>query len=131
MEVLKAWDFPPPRTVAFYWIKMPKKWHPQLSSRIQPRMGMGYHTRAGIEQCWFAICGRGYERLAKNVEQVVFAPIREHSRKPDEVVQRIERLVGDVPRIELFARAKRPGWTVWGDEVDRWPRYRSLFDFKD
>jgi N6-adenosine-specific RNA methylase IME4 len=51
------------------------------------------------------------------VEQVLFAPIREHSRKPDEVRARIDRLVGDVPRIELFAREQAPGWHAWGDEL--------------
>jgi len=53
------------------------------------------------------------------IEQVMFAPLREHSRKPDEVARRINRLVGDVPRIELFAREQRPNWVCWGDQVGK------------
>ena len=41
----------------------------------------------------------------------------EHSKKPDEARRRIEALMGDVPRIELFARQATPGWDVWGNEV--------------
>ena len=43
--------------------------------------------------------------------------MEEHSKKPDEVGERIERLMGDVPRIELFARQKADGWDVWGNEA--------------
>jgi N6-adenosine-specific RNA methylase IME4 len=45
--------------------------------------------------------------------------MREHSRKPDEFVERIEGLCGDVPRVELFGRMEKPGWTVWGNEVEK------------
>ena len=55
-------------------------------------------------------------RLAADVHQVVIAPIGEHSEKPAEVYRRIERLYGG-PRLELFARKLRPGWTTWGDEL--------------
>ena len=50
------------------------------------------------------------------MHQVVIAPVTEHSEKPDEVYRRIERLY-PAPRLELFARKPREGWTVWGDEV--------------
>ena len=46
---------------------------------------------------------------------------REHSRKPDEVYGRLETLMGDVPRVELFAQQRWPGWHQWGDDVDRYP----------
>jgi N6-adenosine-specific RNA methylase IME4 len=117
MRVLEAWGFTY-RIVAFIWNKMPRLWTPD-SGRIQPRLGLGYHTRSGPEQCWLAIRGKGYERQAAGVEQVVHAPLRKHSQKPNEIAERIERLVGDVPRIELFARELRPGWVSWGDEVNR------------
>jgi len=70
---------------------------------------------------WVAISGRGYKRQSQGVEQVIHAPLRAHSQKPDEIAERIERLVGDVPRIELFARTRRPGWSAWGNEVDKFP----------
>jgi N6-adenosine-specific RNA methylase IME4 len=117
MQILAHWGFSF-KTVAFYWIKMPANWT-EASGRVRPRLGLGYHTRSGAEQCWLAVRGRGYKRQSQGVEQVLHAPLREHSRKPDEIAHRIEQLVGDVPRVELFARTRRPGWTAWGDEIDR------------
>ncbi len=124
MRVLGAWGFKF-KTVAFAWIKMPKSWGGQLT--ILPpraRMGLGYHTRSGMEQCWLAIRGKGYKRVSQGVEQVLHAPLQEHSRKPDEIRLRIERLVGDVPRIELFARDTVPGWSQWGNETEKY-RWRG------
>jgi N6-adenosine-specific RNA methylase IME4 len=119
LQVIRAWGFEY-RTVAFVWNKMPASWSAdQLPLRIKPRMGLGYHTRSGTEQCWLALRGKGYRRHSMGVEQVVFAPLREHSRKPDEVAARIDRLVGDIPRIELFAREQRLGWICWGNETEK------------
>lgn len=53
-----------------------------------------------------------------SVHQIIEAPVKAHSVKPDETRKRIVELMGDVPRIELFARQHAPGWDVWGDEVD-------------
>jgi N6-adenosine-specific RNA methylase IME4 len=50
--------------------------------------------------------------------QPVFAPRGRHSAKPDDVRRRIERLCGERPRIELFARGAVPGWDVWGAEAE-------------
>jgi N6-adenosine-specific RNA methylase IME4 len=80
-------------------------------------MGCGYYTRANSEQCWIARRGKGCKRIDRSVDQVIHAPVREHSRKPDEMYARIERLFGDVPRIELFAREQRSGWSAWGDQL--------------
>jgi N6-adenosine-specific RNA methylase IME4 len=124
LRVMESWGFKF-RTVAFVWVKMPATWSEhQLSmfetgNRVQPRLGLGYHTRSGVEQCWLGIRGNGYERQAQGVEQVLHAPLRQHSRKPDEIARRIELLVGDVPRIELFARQARPGWQAWGNEANK------------
>ncbi len=54
----------------------------------------------------------------RNVHQVIISHVQEHSRKPNEARRRIEALMGDVPRVELFARRPAPGWDVWGNEVD-------------
>jgi N6-adenosine-specific RNA methylase IME4 len=118
LKVVEAWGFHF-KTVAFVWVKMPRRWNPRQLSLVaqRPRLGLGYHTRSGAEQCWLAIRGKGYRRQAQGIEQVIHSPLREHSRKPDEVAQRIERLVGEVPRIELFARGPREGWLVWGKEA--------------
>lgn len=62
-----------------------------------------------------------------SADNVIYAPKREHSRKPDERYERIERLAGG-PYVELFARTRRPGWDCWGNEVDRFGEDRLLAD---
>ena len=108
LELIKAWGFAY-KTCGFTWVKRCKKsdgWH----------WGMGYWTRANAEICLIATKGKP-KRVSRGVHQVVDARIREHSRKPDEVRDRIVELCGDVPRIELFARQRAPGWDCWGNEV--------------
>jgi N6-adenosine-specific RNA methylase IME4 len=56
----------------------------------------------------------------KDVRRLVVERRREHSRKPDCVRERIERLVAG-PYLELFARETKEGWECWGDQV-------ALFD---
>ncbi len=58
------------------------------------------------------------KRISASVRNLVISPLREHSRKPDEVRTAITELVGYLPRIELFAREKTEGWDVWGNEVE-------------
>ena len=78
---------------------------------------MGYYTRANAELCLLATRGKPLKRVNRGVHSVVLSKIREHSRKPDEVRERIVELFGDIPRIELFARQQADGWDCWGDEV--------------
>jgi N6-adenosine-specific RNA methylase IME4 len=78
-------------------------------------MGLGYWTRANTEPCLLATRGKP-KRLNADVRQLIIEPRREHSRKPDCVHSRIERLVAG-PYLELFARAPRKGWDVWGNET--------------
>lgn len=80
------------------------------------RLPMGHWTRANAETCLLAVRGHP-KRQAKDVHQVIISHVEEHSKKPDEVRERIERLMGGVPRIELFARQKADGWDVWGNEA--------------
>jgi N6-adenosine-specific RNA methylase IME4 len=129
LKLIEAWGFHY-RTVAFCWVKMCESWVDDrqmswLPPRLEPRLGLGYHTRSGMEQCWLAIRGKGYERVEQGVEQVLHAPLRQHSRKPDEIADRIVRLTGDVPKIELFSRQQRSGWSHWGLETGK---FKSLDD---
>ena len=106
LELVGAWGFIY-TTFGFTWIKTTKAG--------EPKMGMGWHTRANAEVCLLA--KRGKPRIqARDVRQVIMAPPREHSQKPDEQYARIERLYGG-PYLELFARYRRDGWDVWGDEA--------------
>ena len=67
--------------------------------------------------CLFAKRGRP-KRVARNVKQIVMNPRGRHSVKPDEVKSRIVKLMGDLLRIELFARKKTKGWFALGNEID-------------
>jgi N6-adenosine-specific RNA methylase IME4 len=115
MYVLRCWGFEY-RTVAFAWIKMNR-------GSGTPFFGMGQWTRANAEVCLLGIRGQ-VERRDKSVSQIIMGPVSEHSRKPDEARDRIVQLLGDLPRIELFARPLSPmwpkaeGWDVWGNEME-------------
>lgn len=107
--ILDAWGFSY-KTVAFVWVKLNRK-APSLF------WGMGNWTRANAEYCVLAVKGHP-RRVSAAVHQVIISPVEEHSKKPEEARRRIERLMGDVPRVELFARQKTPGWDAWGNEVE-------------
>jgi len=108
LQVIKSWGFTF-KTVAFVWVK--------LNKDGTPFTGMGYWTRANAEICLLATKGK-ISRQSKSVKQVILSQRQEHSKKPDEVRNRIVQLMGDLPRIELFARQKTEGWDVWGNEVE-------------
>lgn len=107
-RVIKAWGFEF-RTVAFVWVKR----NPKANTLF---WGLGSWTRANAELCLLATRGNP-KRLARNIHQVIISPVEEHSKKPNETRRRIVALMGDVPRVELFARQYTPGWDVWGNEV--------------
>jgi N6-adenosine-specific RNA methylase IME4 len=107
LELIKAWGFEH-KTTAFTWAK-------QNQSGDDWFMGQGYWTRANPEDCWLATRGHP-KRLHADVRQLITAPIAEHSRKPDEIYDRIERLVTG-PYLELYARRPRAGWLSWGNEL--------------
>ena len=107
IEVLQAWGFTY-KTVGFTWVKTNKNGGYYS--------GLGFYTNSNCEICLIGRKGK-FNRKAKNIKQLVVDNLREHSRKPDCVRDRIVELCGDLPRIELFARNKTPGWDVWGNEV--------------
>jgi N6-adenosine-specific RNA methylase IME4 len=79
--------------------------------------GTGYVLRCAGEP--FLIGTRGKPKTTRAVRSIVEGPIREHSRKPDEAFAAAEKMMPDARRIELFSRQQRPGWTVWGNEIER------------
>lgn len=102
IKLAEAWGFQY-KTDAFVWDK--------------GKIGMGYWSRKQSETCYLFTKGKP-RRICKGVRQVIRAPRREHSRKPDEQYERIESLVLG-PYLEMFARQRRPGWDVWGNETDK------------
>lgn len=114
LKVIDAWGFTF-KTVGFYWAKLNKSAPRMCLMERDFFTGLGYWTRANVEQCLLAARGHP-KRVAKDVRRLVIAPRREHSRKPDEIYERIERLM-EGPYLELFARNTRPGWDSWGTQA--------------
>ncbi|MBO6542320.1 MAG: hypothetical protein JJ939_16055 [Alphaproteobacteria bacterium] len=108
IELAKAWGFAF-KTCAFTWAKTTKTGKHMI--------GMGYWTRKQTEICLLFTRGKP-SRKSMGVRQLITAERREHSRKPDEMFERVEALV-DGPYLELFARNQRPGWTVWGNQTNK------------
>jgi len=118
LDVINAWGFKY-KTVGFYWAKTNKNVDLDYLSQTDFFCGLGYWTRANVEQCLLATRGKP-KRLARDVRRLVIDRRREHSRKPVEVYDRIERLAQG-PYLELFARETREGWDTLGDQ-------QGLFD---
>jgi N6-adenosine-specific RNA methylase IME4 len=116
LSLLRVWGFTY-KTCAFDWMKAHTGQIDMFRADADALMGMGYWTRANTEPCLLATRGKPKRKTA-DVRMGIIEPRREHSRKPDCVHKRIERLV-DGPYLELFARTERPGWTVWGNEVGK------------
>lgn len=116
IEVIKDWGFRY-KTCGFSWMKADVSTLNMFPDPIDSYMGLGYWTRANSEVCLLATKGKP-KRLNADVRQGIIAPRREHSRKPDGIHERIERLVAG-PYLELFARQERKGWTTWGNETNK------------
>lgn len=112
IKALEAWGFIY-KTAAFVWIKKNK-----VSNSLF--WGMGAYTRANAEVCLLGISKKTKSsEIVKShaVHQVIIEKVKRHSEKPDEIRKRIVELLGDVKRIELFAREESEGWDCWGDEI--------------
>jgi N6-adenosine-specific RNA methylase IME4 len=107
--LLEAWGFTLKTMTGFNWVK----------TTVLGKLffGMGFWTRAGSECCLIAVKGKP-KRINAGIRSVIKAPIDKHSKKPSIFREEIVKLMGDVPRVELFARNKTEGWDVWGNEVE-------------
>lgn len=124
LDLLKAWGFTLKLMTGFVWVK--------LTKNEKLHFGMGFSTRAGSECCLFAVKGKPKRVNAsiRSVELVDFeeetfaAKVEEHSTKPDIFRIRLVELMGDIPRLEIFAREKPLGWDVLGLDVD----HKDIFE---
>ena len=105
-DVIISWGFEY-KTIGFVWVK-------RYSNR-QIFYGMGNWTRANTEYCLIATKGKP-KRINAGISQLIESTPKDHSKKPNEVREKIIQLCGDLPRIELFARTKIHGWDVWGND---------------
>lgn len=117
--VIKAYGFEFVN-VLFTWVKLNPSgvgWH----------FGLGYHTHQNAEFILLGKRGKGLSRAARDISSLIIYPRGKHSAKPPTARERIERLYGDVPRIEIFARQPLANWETWGNECPQSP-YASILD---
>ena len=106
LRCIENWGFKY-KTVAFTWVKTTVNTY---------HFGGGNWTRSNPEICLLATKGN-IKRVSRSVRNLKISQLRQHSQKPDSIRDDIVNLVGDLPRIELFARTQTPGWDVWGNEI--------------
>ena len=137
LSVMQAWGFDY-TTVAFCWIKCnSKRFDDAILDILQPTLidngrtvetfldaitffGPGFYTGSNIELVLLGTvnCQPFAHAEGCKASQVVYAPRTEHSAKPEQVQDRIEWMYPDAtPRLEMFGRRARPGWTVIGNEA--------------
>ena len=109
LDIIKIWNFKY-KTIGFTWVKQYKSGSYCYN--------FGSYTLKSTEICLIGLKGK-LKNIKKthNIKGLVFAERTTHSKKPDEIRNRITELCGDLPRIELFARQKVEGWDSWGNEV--------------
>lgn len=129
-----AWGFKVRTMKLLTWVKLNKCYKDHIDRAIrrgeiassndfmrilneQTRMNGGNYTRSNTEDMLLATRGDILPRLDRSIKQVVYAPISRHSVKPPEALDRVVRLFGDLPRLELFSRASAPGWDTWGNQA--------------
>lgn len=109
MRAMEAWGFA---------YKTGGAWAKQSRSGRKWAFGTGYLFRGASEPFLIGTVGRP-KQAVRDVRNLIVAPVREHSRKPDDAHRILERMFPDVPKAELFARQRREGWDVFGNEVDK------------
>ena len=122
LEVMKAWGFQYKTNIV--WEKVRKDGGPD-------GRGVGFYFRNVTELLLFGVRGSNMRTLSPGRTQVnlIRSQKREHSRKPDEIITLIEQC-SPGPYLELFARGKREGWTLWGNQANTyyepdWPTYKG------
>lgn len=119
VPLMAAWGFQL-SSVAFVWLKPTEAayhYGGKVRTTASWQMGLGKTTRQNAE---FVILGRrgSPKRLSAAVRQEIIEPAREHSRKPEKFYERVEMYCAG-PRLDVFGRQRRPGWTVIGNEADK------------
>ena len=118
-ELAAKWGFTF-KSLGLVWVKT-QKGDPEA-----PKMGMGHWFRQEAEICLLFTKGKP-SRIDKGVRQTILEPAREHSRKPDEAIARVERLTAG-PYLELFSRSSRPGWDAMGNEKGKFDKLDPIED---
>lgn len=108
LKLLRAWEFTLKTMTGFTWIKKTKTG--------KDFFGMGFWTRQQSENCLVAVRGKP-KRINAGIRQLIYAENKKHSQKPLEAREAIVNLMGDITKIELFAREEFEGWDCFGNEL--------------
>lgn len=112
-DIMQAWGFKY-NSIAFIWNKISK-------CKTKVRTTLTPYTRRSCEYCFLGTRGNTKQMVKDHyvLQHLDWAsPTRKHSVKPPEIMDRIVKLCGDVPRLELFSRQNKEGWDAWGNEVE-------------
>lgn len=110
LQVITSWGFEY-KTIAWVWVKA----NPTGFGFFT---GMGYYTRSNTEPCLLATRGNLPKPANRSIQALIYEAVKEHSRKPDDQYRKIESLYPDMSYLEMFARRRRLGWDVFGNEVE-------------
>ena len=108
VALMAAWGFT---------FKSAGAWAKQSSTGNAWAFGTGYCLRSAAEFFLLGTIGKPKVR-SRSVRNLIVAPVREHSRKPEAQYEMAEALF-DGPYVEIFSRTNRPGWSAWGNEVGK------------
>jgi N6-adenosine-specific RNA methylase IME4 len=127
LPILSAWGFRP-SSIAFTWVKLKRSIDARqlrltVTQESDLHVGLGLTTRKNAEFCVLGRRGNA-KRVSKSVREIILAPVREHSRKPDEFYRRAMAYAAG-PYVELFSREPRPGWDAWGAETEKFAPRRE------
>ena len=121
LPIMKAWGFKP-SSIAFTWVKLKRSIDSRqlrltATQESDLHVGLGFTTRKNAEFCLLGRRGNA-KRVSKSIREIILAPVREHSRKPEEFYSRA-MAYAEGPYLEMFARQRRLGWDAWGNDVDK------------
>ena len=109
LEVMAAWGFT---------FKTMGTWAKQSKTGAKWAFGTGFILRSASEP--YLIGTRGRPKVVSRSERnLIVAPVREHSRKPDSARASLDRMIPTGRRLEMFARESSPGWDVWGNQINK------------
>ena len=108
-EVVAAWGFTPKTIITWGKIKR---------DTAEPSMKTGYWFRGATEHCIFATRGSSLGKPKVAISTLFLHPrISMHSSKPDAFYTEVVERISPGPYLEMFARNRRDGWTVWGNQI--------------
>ncbi|MBN4004254.1 MT-A70 family methyltransferase [Nostoc sp. LPT] len=110
-QCLQTWGFE---------LKTILTWEKVTKDGTKTHLGVGHWLRNSTEHCALAVRGnvKAFSgRTLTNESTILHSPRREHSRKPENFYQLVDKLCPDITKLEMFARESRDGWDCWGDEA--------------